>query len=78
MTCLNENLGKTVISYAAPIYFGSTFVGVLGMDMDVSMLTDRIKNIKVYDSGYAFLLDSKNNPVYFPESADSGVRDRDL
>ena len=72
---VNENLNRQVISYTAPVMFGDTFVGVIGMDLDEATLEEGVKDIRIYDSGYAFLLNSENEPVYYPskDGGDSGI-----
>ena len=51
----NKNNDVTMISYVIPLYVQNEFMGVVGMDFDYSILLDRIRNMKVYDNGYAHL-----------------------
>ena len=60
-----------ILSYLVPIYRAGTLIGVLGMDIPVSTLTEQIESIQVYDSGYAFLLDAEGKVLYHP-SLESG------
>ena len=53
-------------SYLVPIYKAGTLVGVLGMDIPFSTLTDQIRDIRVYDTGYAFLADVDGRILYHP------------
>lgn len=60
----NKNIDIEMISYVIPIFNGEEAVGVVGMDIDVSLLSNKVSETVVYDSGYAFLLDSAGNMVY--------------
>lgn len=55
---LNENINVYMISYVVPLYVNGTSVGILGMDIDFSQITDLSDSISVFDSGYAFLVNS--------------------
>ncbi|MCD7708293.1 MAG: diguanylate cyclase [Clostridiales bacterium] len=66
----NESIGEKIISYSLPVYSGSTLLGVVGMDIDTSLITDIIEKVKAYDKGYAFLLDSSGNILYHPDYPD--------
>ncbi|MBO4733475.1 MAG: diguanylate cyclase, partial [Clostridia bacterium] len=61
-----ENLGAYVFSYNVPIYKGNTFVGVIGIEIDYNTVVNVIRNISLYDNGYAFINDAKGNLVYHP------------
>lgn len=63
----NKNMGMEMISYVIPIFINNEVIGVIGMDIDTSLLYDNTKAVKVYDSGYAFLMDQVSQFVYHPE-----------
>lgn len=52
---LNENIDVYMISYVVPIYINGESVGIVGMDIDFSIVEEMINSIEVYDSGYAYL-----------------------
>ncbi len=54
----------TVVSYAAPVYVKGQLIGVVGMDLDFSVLTETVNNISVYDDGCAHLLSGSGTQVY--------------
>ena len=58
---LNENIDVYMISYVVPIYIDGESVGIVGMDIDFSIIEDIVNDIKVYDSGYAYLTNPSNN-----------------
>lgn len=52
---MNRNLGSGMISYVAPIYINQAFTAVVGMDIDIHVLRDRVKKITAYETGTALL-----------------------
>ena len=54
------------ISYVAPIYRYGFLIGVLGMDILFDTMTSQIASIKVYDTGFAILLDQEGRILYHP------------
>ncbi len=69
---LNENINIYMISYVIPIYCGDDLIGIVGMDIDFTMLEESIDRIKVMDTGYAYLADPDFNIVYH-RMLDKGV-----
>ena len=63
---LNQNINTYMISYVIPLYIGSECYGVIGMDIDFSLLQKMIDSIKIYNTGYAFLLDSDQKLMLYP------------
>ena len=51
----NQNNGILMISFVIPLYFEEHFIGVVGMDFDYTILTDRVHQIKVFEHGFAHL-----------------------
>ena len=49
------------IAFTKPVYIGNTLIGVIAVDLFFDQYKDIINDIKVYDRGYSFLLDSKGN-----------------
>ena len=64
-----------ICSYVIPIYRSGTLIGVIGMDLPVEILTDQVKDIRVYDTGFVSLLDDKNHVLYHPEREFGDVLD---
>lgn len=62
----NETLGLDIVSYVTPIYKAGTFIGVVGMDILWETLVDQIRDIRVYDTGYACLIDQEGLMLYHP------------
>ncbi len=51
----NQNNNIYMISYVVPMYFNEKFIGVVGIDFDYTVLSDRVHGIKVYENGFAHL-----------------------
>lgn len=62
----NGKTSKKVVSYVVPIYQEELLVGIAGMDIRFSDITDEIGNVTVYDSGIACLLNEENEILYHP------------
>lgn len=59
----NRNNDILMISYVAPLYESGEFVGIVGMDIDFSLLVEKVDSISVYENGKAYLTES-NGAVY--------------
>ena len=51
----NQNNNILMISYVVPLYYADTFIGVVGMDFDYTVLADIVREIKIYENGFAHL-----------------------
>lgn len=58
---LNENIDVYMISYVVPIYINGESVGIVGMDIDFSIVEDMINDIEAYGSGYAYMTNQSDN-----------------
>ena len=63
---ITDNLDERVISYNDPVYYNGQFVGVIGIEIDYSIMAEAVNNITLYDNGYAFLNDADGNLIYHP------------
>ncbi|MBR2529060.1 MAG: EAL domain-containing protein [Blautia sp.] len=62
-----QSLGELwICSYTVPLYRSGTLIGVIGMDIPVDILIDQVDSIRVYDTGFASLLE-ENRVLYHPE-----------
>ena len=50
-----------------PVYQKDKFIGVVGIEIDYDTLANDVSDIKILDSGYAFILDEDSNVIYHPE-----------
>lgn len=75
---MNENINIYMISYVVPLFAeDGTSIGIVGMDIDFSQITDLVDVTKVYQSGYAFLTDA-SAAVMYHKNADEGTKLSDL
>ena len=65
-----ENLDVRVISYNIPVYWKSQFIGVIGIEIDYRTLTREVENIRIFDTGYAFIVDKNSNFIYHPQMSE--------
>ena len=63
---ITDNLDVNVISYNYPIYWRKQFVGVIGIEIDYTMMAEQVQSIRLYNSGYAFLTDADGSLIYHP------------
>ncbi len=71
---ITDNLGVRVISYNVPVYWEKQFVGVIGIEIDYETLAREVESIKLYQSGYAFILDEDANIIYHPNMDSSQLQ----
>ncbi len=69
----NENADLEMISFVIPLFHNGKIIGVVGMDITTELLYENVKSVKVYDTGYAFLMDKEGNFVYHPEMQSSKI-----
>ena len=75
---MNENINIYMISYVVPLFAeDGTSIGIVGMDIDFSQITDLVDETKVYQRGYAFLTDA-SAAVMYHKNADEGTKLSDL
>ena len=55
-----------IFSYAVPIYFNNNLVGVACVDVDFEELAKPVREIALFDNGYAYLTDDKGKVYYHP------------
>lgn len=63
----NKNLKVEMISYVIPLFMNSEVVGVVGMDINYEVITNHVKSMGIYESGYAFLSDVEGKVMYHKE-----------
>lgn len=61
---LNENVGIYMISYVVPLFRDGVNVGIVGMDIDFTMVHDIAEKLDIYDTYLPIITDDSNNIVY--------------
>lgn len=75
---MNENVNIYMISYVVPLFAeDGTSIGVVGMDIDFSQITDLVDETTIYNSGYAFLTDD-SGAIMHHKDADEGTQLSDM
>lgn len=54
---------------SVPIVKGDAFVGAVGVDIDLNYLRELISDVRLFDTGYIYLVSSKGTIVSHPDSA---------
>ena len=63
---VTDNLDVKVISYNIPVFWRGQFVGVVGIEIDYSVMAEQVQSIRLYNNGYAFLTDADGSLIYHP------------
>ena len=58
--------GGLVVTMASPIYNGDEFKGVVAADMQLSEITQQVQDLKIGETGYAFLIDDAGRIISMP------------
>ena len=62
---MNANINVYMISYVVPLYGDDgESIGIAGMDIDFTLMSDMMSEITLYDSGTAYLLASDGSVLY--------------
>lgn len=64
---LNATQDKIIMNVAKSVYIDEEFIGVVSTDVDITTISQTISTIEVGTTGFAFLIDSQQNFVAFPE-----------
>ena len=76
----NRNVDIKMITYVIPFYRKGSFLGVVGMDIELAYLKRLVDNVKMQNA-LAFLLDSNYNLIYhqdFPNGLPSVMFDHEI
>lgn len=61
-----------IVSYVMPIYKENQLIGIVGMDIDWSYITDMVDEIHLYETGYAFLT-NENFEIAYSQEFEAGT-----
>ena len=70
-------IGAKLITYSTPIFKDGEFIGVAGVDITFDVFSEIISSIKVYDTGYAYLLNGNQDILAHP-ALEQGVNLREI
>lgn len=74
---LNENVGIYMISYVVPLFIDGTNVGIVGMDIDFTMIQELSETAATYDT-YMPVIASGSGSVLYCREIDYGTNLADL
>ena len=74
---LNENIGIYMISYVVPLFCEGENVGIIGMDIDFTMIQNIAESSGNYETGMPIIVDRENNVMYNREY-DFGTNLKDM
>ena len=60
----DQRFSNRKISYVEPVYVYGRFAGVIGMDIDVTVVCDELSKITIYNTGSAVMFDIEDNILY--------------
>ncbi len=65
-----EPWNANVISYSIPLTSKGKLIGVAGAELFLSAFQERLKDIKIYESGYVMLVTDTGEEIYLPDDID--------
>ncbi|ARJ39814.1 methyl-accepting chemotaxis protein [Sporosarcina sp. P21c] len=74
---IDEATGNFVISASKAVMNGDKLVGVAGIDIQLSTMSEGISATTIPHGGYAFILDSEGTAIAHPSLVGENVMDRD-
>jgi methyl-accepting chemotaxis protein len=66
---VDAQTGKTIISFIAPITDQGKFTGVLSSDIMLDDVVKKVLDVKVGDTGYAFIMDKEGKILVHPDKS---------
>ena len=66
-------LGANCVSYTQPLYKDGVLIGMAGMDTSFERRKSITESIKVFETGYVFIVDKEGNPIVNPKKEQSGT-----
>lgn len=72
MPYYSNQVGEKVISYCTPLIYNNETIGVVGMEFEYKLLTDRIDNIKIDNEGFAYLI--KEDTIAYHKTLEQGEK----
>lgn len=74
----NANIDMNLVSYVIPLFKDGESIGIVGMDIDFSLLESLTECENIYDDSTAVLVDTDNDTVLFGNNIEYGNKLSDL
>lgn len=71
----NNDAGVDVMSYSIPIADGNDFIGMIGIDLKVIDILNKIKDFKIYETGYATMLNRDYVSIASSDKKEGSISD---
>ncbi len=71
---LNENINIYMISYVVPLFIDGESVGIIGMDLDFTMVQSLAYADIMYDGADAFIIGSDKSSILYHEDTEYGTQ----
>lgn len=68
----NANINMNLVSYVIPLFKNGESVGIVGMDIDFSLLESLMNCENIYDNSRAMLIGTDNDTIYFGKGVEYG------
>ena len=72
---MNKNIDVYMVSYATPVYVKGNFVGVVGMDLNMTLIQNVVNSVDYLD-GTGLLLSTSGDIIYSPKYPEGVTADR--
>ena len=66
---LDFGTGVAMITMALPVYFDEFFIGVLGVDIPLTLLSETTGNVKIGRNSYLFVVNEEEEVIFHPRLA---------
>jgi len=70
--------GAEIVTYAMPVFIGDNIVAVVGMTFDFAFVRETLAAVKIYDTGYPFLMNRNLKYLYHPTLSFEGPGFREV
>lgn len=64
--------GTSIITLSLPVYSDNKLIGVLSADLNLNLIVEEIKDIKLGENGYAIITDQKGTVVMYSDKPPAG------
>ena len=63
---MNKNVDTYMISYVVPVYYEDEFYCLVGLDIDLAEILNKVRGLSIYESGFGLLYDKTGSALNEP------------
>lgn len=67
---VDETINVYMVSYVKPIIIDGKIIGIIGADVKIKDVSDQIKSMAIYKTGFGMLLNANNDVIIHPKTED--------